>query len=196
MKKILVFILYLLFIQNSFANQQYEKLSYSTKIIMSETINDRLNNNLLNLSSFSNKEEEIIWINNKDKILSKYIKDKEYRKIFLKTLHYEATRSAIEPELLLGLITVESAFRKHAISSAGAVGYTQVMPFWLDLLGKNKNHNLFDLHVNLRYGTTILRHYIEIEKGNVFRALARYNGSLGKNTYPNLVLEKRKIWLN
>jgi soluble lytic murein transglycosylase-like protein len=88
---------------------------------------------------------------------------------------------------VLGLIEVESNFRKYAVSSAGARGYMQVMPFWVKLIGTGE-HNLFHLRTNLRYGCVILRHYLDIERGDLFRALGRYNGSLGQPQYPNLVL--------
>lgn len=104
----------------------------------------------------------------------------------LKAVHYEATRAGLDPILVLGLMQVESGFKKYAYSSVGARGYMQVMPFWVDLIGK-KDHNLFHLRTNLRYGCTILRHYLDIEKGNMSRALGRYNGSLGKSEYPNAV---------
>jgi soluble lytic murein transglycosylase-like protein len=104
----------------------------------------------------------------------------------LVTVHYEAKRAGLDPEMVLGLIEVESGFRKYAVSSATAMGYMQIMPFWTKVIG-SKDHNLFHLRTNLRYGVTILRHYIDIERGDLFRALGRYNGSLGKPEYPNLV---------
>jgi len=94
--------------------------------------------------------------------------------------------------MVLGLIQVESRFRKYAVSKAGARGYMQVMPFWVGLIGEEQQ-NLFSLRTNLRYGCTILRHYLDIERGDLFRALGRYNGSLGKSRYPNAVL---KAWRN
>ena len=108
------------------------------------------------------------------------------REDFLITVHYEAKRAGLDPQLVLGLIQVESNFRKYAVSSAGARGYMQVMPFWVRLIG-NKDHNLFHLRMNLRYGCVILRHYLDVEKGDLYRALGRYNGSLGRPEYPTLV---------
>jgi soluble lytic murein transglycosylase-like protein len=105
---------------------------------------------------------------------------------FLRTVHYEATRAGLDPQLVLSIIQVESNFRKFAVSSAGARGYMQVMPFWIGLVGR-KGDNLFNLRTNLRYGCVILRHYLDVEKGDLFRALGRYNGSLGKPQYPGLV---------
>ena len=109
-------------------------------------------------------------------------------------MHYEATRAGLDPELMLGLIEVESGFHKYAVSTAGARGFTQVMPFWQDLIG-NREQNLFHLRTNLRYGVMILRHYLDIERGDLFRALGRYNGSLGQAEYPDMVLAAwRRHW--
>jgi soluble lytic murein transglycosylase-like protein len=105
-------------------------------------------------------------------------------------VHYEATRAGLDPQLVLSVIQVESNFRKYAVSTAGARGYMQVMPFWVDLIG-TKDHNLFHLRTNLRYGCLILRHYLDIEHGNLTRALGRYNGSLGQSWYPDMV---QKAW--
>jgi len=118
--------------------------------------------------------------------LERRIPDYRARIDFLRTVHYEATRAGLDPQLILALIQVESNFRKYAVSSAGARGYMQVMPFWIGLIGR-KSDNLFNLRGNLRYGCVILKHYLDIEKGNLARALGRYNGSLGKPDYPNLV---------
>ena len=120
--------------------------------------------------------------------LDKKIPDRVSRDEFLLTVHYEAKRAGLDPQLVLGLIQIESAFRKYAVSSAGARGFMQVMPFWTKAIGTT-DHNLFHLRTNLRYGCVILRHYIDIENGNLFRALGRYNGSLGKPEYPNIVLQ-------
>ena len=109
-------------------------------------------------------------------------------------MHYEATRAGLDPQLVLGVIQVESRFHKYAVSSAGARGYMQVMPFWVDTIGL-ADQNLFNLRTNLRYGCTILRHYLDIEHGDVYRALGRYNGSLGKAEYPNMVWRAwQRIW--
>ena len=123
--------------------------------------------------------------------LSKRIPDDAARRDFLVTVHYEATRAGLDPQLVLAVIQVESAFRKYAVSKAGARGYMQVMPFWVKLIGDEDGHNLFNLRTNLRYGCVILRHYLDIEKGNYFRALGRYNGTLGQAAYPDKVL---KAW--
>ncbi|HPU81809.1 lytic transglycosylase domain-containing protein, partial [Accumulibacter sp.] len=98
----------------------------------------------------------------------------------------------LDPQLVLGLIQVESGFKKYAVSTAGARGFMQVMPFWIKVVGLSDD-NLFHLRTNLRYGCTILRHYLDIERGDLFRALGRYNGSLGQAEYPNIV---RMAWQN
>src|SRR4030095_10418052 len=110
------------------------------------------------------------------------IRERTSREEFLVTVHYEAKRAGLDPQLVLGLIQVESRFNKYAVSKAGARGYMQVMPFWTKLTGAGKQ-NLFNLRTNLRYGCTILRHYLNIERGDLSRALARYNGTLGKSRY-------------
>jgi soluble lytic murein transglycosylase-like protein len=134
--------------------------------------------------------EAVEWLSEMSRRLEKRIPSQEYRLDLLRSVHYEATRAGLDPQLVLGLIQVESGFRKYAVSSAGARGYMQVMPFWLRLLGRPED-SLFDLRTNLRYGCTILRHYLDIEKGDLYRALGRYNGSLGKPEYPNMV---RAAW--
>ena len=119
--------------------------------------------------------------------------DRTSREEFLVTVHYEAKRAGVDPQMVLGLIQVESAFRKYAVSTAGARGLMQVMPFWIKVIGGDDD-NLFHLRTNLRFGCVILRHYIEIEKGDLYRALGRYNGSLGRPEYPNMVLGAWKQW--
>ena len=112
----------------------------------------------------------------------------QHRVEFLRTLDYEATRAGLDRQMVLGLIQVESNFRKYVISSAGARGYMQVMPFWTNVIGDGDARKLFDLRANLRYGCVILRHYLDLERGDLFLALGRYNGSRGKLEYPNAVL--------
>ena len=119
--------------------------------------------------------------------LASRVPDRVQREEFLVTMHYEAKRAGLDPQLVLGLIQVESNFRKYAVSRAGARGYMQVMPFWVKLIG-DKDHNLFHLRTNLRFGCLILRYYLDIENGDLYRALGRYNGSLGKPEYPTAVV--------
>jgi soluble lytic murein transglycosylase-like protein len=111
-----------------------------------------------------------------------------FRAEFLRTLDYECARAALDRQLVLGLIQVESAFRKYAISEAGARGYMQVMPFWTTLIGDGDEAKLFDMATNLRYGCVILKHYVDLERGDLFMALGRYNGSRGRPEYPQSVL--------
>ena len=113
---------------------------------------------------------------------------------FLETVWYESRRAGLETPLVLGLIQVESGFRKYAISSAGARGYMQVMPFWTRVIGDGDASRLFHLQTNLRFGCVILRHYLDIERGDLFMALGRYNGSRGRAEYPNLVFGARRQW--
>lgn len=115
------------------------------------------------------------------------------RLAFLKTVYYEATRAGLDPELVLGVVQTESAFHKYAISSAGARGYMQVMPFWVRDIGR-PGDDLFHLRTNLRYGCTILRYYLDRDRGNLFLALGRYNGSRGDAAYPNQVLASWSHW--
>jgi len=143
---------------------------------------------------FANQAEGDHWLAEMSRRLERRMPDKAYREGFLTTVHYEATRAGLDPQLVLSLINVESAFNKYAISSVGARGYMQIMPFWVKAIGE-PSHNLFDMRLNLRYGCTILRHYLDVERGDLFRALGRYNGSLGRAKYPNLVHGKwRKYW--
>ncbi|TMH73352.1 MAG: lytic transglycosylase domain-containing protein [Betaproteobacteria bacterium] len=117
-------------------------------------------------------------------------KEPEYRNRvdLLRTLDYECTRAGLDRQMVLGLIQVESGFRRYAISPAGARGYMQVMPFWAGLIGDGDQRRLFDMRTNLRYGCVILRHYLDGEQGDLFRALGRYNGSVGRPEYPQAVL--------
>jgi soluble lytic murein transglycosylase-like protein len=114
---------------------------------------------------------------------------------FMETAWYESTRAGLEPSLLLGLVQVESGFRKFAVSSAGARGYAQVMPFWSRLIGDGAVYRLFHMQTNLRFGCVILRHYLNLEQGDLFLALGRYNGSRGRPEYPNAVLAAQRAWI-
>ena len=113
---------------------------------------------------------------------------------FLQTLWYVSKRAGLQPALVLGLVQVESGFRKFAISSAGARGYMQVMPFWVRLIGDGNPSRLFHMQTNLRFGCVILRHYLDLERGDLFLALGRYNGSRGRPEYPNAVFASRRLW--
>jgi len=115
---------------------------------------------------------------------------------FLETIWYESKRAGLEPALVLGLVQVESGLRKYAISSVGARGYMQVMPFWTRLIGDGDPSRLFHMQTNLRFGCVIMRHYLDVERGDLFMALGRYNGSRGRPEYPNAVFGARKAWLS
>jgi soluble lytic murein transglycosylase-like protein len=168
--------------------QKYEQLSTSVQAALHKAVSD----SRPSVSSFKNSIEAADWLGEMSRRLENRIPNRDYRIDLLRSVHYEATRAGLDPQLVLGLMQVESGFRKYAVSSAGARGYMQVMPFWVKLIGLPEN-SLFDLRTNLRYGCTILRHYLDIEKGDLYRALGRYNGSLGKPEYPNMV---RAAWLN
>ena len=170
--------------------QNYEPLAASVVSALSEAVSDRV----VPYLAFSSEQEAREWLASMSSRLTQRIPDRLAREEFLVTVHYEAKRAGLDPQMVLGLIQVESNFRKHAVSRAGARGYMQVMPFWTKVIGR-QNHNLFHLRTNLRYGCVILRHYLDMENGNLFRALGRYNGSLGQAEYPNLVLRAwRKDW--
>jgi soluble lytic murein transglycosylase-like protein len=169
-------------------NQKYEPLSASVQAGLHATISDQAAPFL----AFDTVAEARVWLAAMSKKLERRIPEKRTREEFLLTVHYEAKRAGLDPQLVLGLIQVESNFHKYAISSAAARGYMQVMPFWVKQIGQ-PGHNLFHLRTNLRYGCVILKHYIQIEKGDLFRALGRYNGSLGQADYPNMVW---RAWAN
>jgi soluble lytic murein transglycosylase-like protein len=163
--------------------QKYEPLADSVRARLSGLVADRAPATMV----FRDANDAQRWLDAMEKRLARRIPDRKQRMELLRTVHYEALRARLDPQLVLGIIEVESGFRKYAVSSAGARGYMQVMPFWVKLIGNSK-HNLFHLRTNLAYGCAILRHYVDMENGDYFRALARYNGSLGSAKYPRLVL--------
>ena len=148
--------------------------------------------------SFENIEDRLAylrWLGAMSERLKKRKSEHAVRVEFLEAVWYESKRAGLEPALVLGLIQVESGFRKYAISSAGARGYMQVMPFWARSIGDGDASGLFHMQTNLRFGCVILRHYLDVEKGDLFLALGRYNGSRGRAEYPNAVLANRRQWL-
>ena len=163
--------------------QVYEPLADSVRHRLSAMVTDRAAPSMY----FREPADGQRWLAEMERRLEKRMPDRQQRLELLRTVQYEATRAGLDPQLVLGVIEVESGFRKYAVSRAGARGYMQVMPFWVKLIGR-PSHNLFHLRTNLAYGCAILRHYLDLEKGDYFRALGRYNGSLGKPEYPNLVL--------
>ncbi len=136
--------------------------------------------------SFRDRFDAEVWMSDMSRRLESRINDPQERLTILKMVHYEATRAGLDPELVLALINVESNFDRYAISSAGARGLMQIMPFWLNEIGR-PDDNLFHISTNLRFGCTILGIYLKREKGNMYQALARYNGSVGKRWYPDRV---------
>jgi soluble lytic murein transglycosylase-like protein len=162
--------------------QAEEYLAPAVATLMSRAISDQPVP-----ANYAARPELRAWIDQMSQRLAPRIPDTRTREDFLATVHYEASRAGLDPQLVLGVIHHESAFRKYAVSIAGARGYMQVMPFWVKLIGSSEQ-NLFHLRTNLRYGCVILRHYLDIEAGDVYRALGRYNGSLGQPDYPNAVL--------
>jgi soluble lytic murein transglycosylase-like protein len=137
----------------------------------------------------------LTWLGTMSERLKKRKAETQIRIEFLETVWYEAKRAGLEPGLLLGLVQVESGFRKYAISTAGARGYMQVMPFWAKLIGDGDASRLFHMQTNLRFGCVIMRHYLDVEKGDLYLALGRYNGSRGRPEYPNAVFASRRQWL-
>ena len=167
--------------------QVYEPLAASVQAALSKRVSD----SAPLISSFGSKVDEANWLIAMSRRLDLRIRDYKTRIAFLKSVHYEAIRAGLDPQLVLGLIQVESGFNKYAVSAAGARGFMQVMPFWVKLIGA-KGDDLFDMRKNLRYGCVILRHYLDLEKGDLYRALGRYNGSLGKPAYPRAVVSAWK----
>lgn len=137
----------------------------------------------------------VLWLANIGSRMRRAKPDVEQRTEFLQTVWYESRRAGLDASLVLGLIQVESAFRKHAISSVGARGYMQIMPFWVRLIGDGDVGKLFHMQTNLRFGCVILRHYLDRENGDLFLALGRYNGSRGRPPYPNAVFAAQKNWV-
>jgi len=139
--------------------------------------------------SFEDRYDAEVWLTDMSARLERQVRNPDVRLAILTRVHYEAARVELPPELILALIEVESNFDPYAISVAGALGLMQVMPFWREEIGR-PDDNLIKIDTNLRYGCTILRFYLDKEKGDLRRALGRYNGSLGKRKYPNLVIDK------
>ena len=168
--------------------QQYEPLADSVRVRLSSMVSDHAPATM----HFRSSGDAQRWLDEMERRLAQRIPDRRQRLELLRTVHYEATRARLDPQLVLGVIEVESKFRKYAVSKSGARGYMQVMPFWIKLIGQPK-HNLFHLRTNLAYGCAILRHYLDVEEGDYFRALGRYNGTLGQIDYPRQVLAAWKI---
>jgi len=174
-------------------NQKEEAMADSVRLALSRAITDARPPK----PQFAKTDERIkylYWLNEMSGRLQRRLPDVQVRQELLQTVWYEAKRAGLEPELVLGLIQVESGFRKYALSPVGAHGYMQVMPFWTRAIGDGDRRKLFHMQTNLRYGCSILRMYLDMESGNLFLALGRYNGSRGRPEYPNAVLAAWKQW--
>ena len=158
--------------------------SYRTQV--DEQLKNLLIEAIADTSGFEDRFDAEVWLLDMSTRMQKQVPDPQERMEILKHVHYEASRASLQPELVLSVIQVESNFDQYAISWVGARGLMQIMPFWLKEIG-HPNDNLFDIKTNLRFGCTILSYYLQVEKGNLFRALARYNGSLGQSRYPKKV---------
>ncbi len=183
-----------LFCSQAYAgNQKEEAMADSVRLALSKLVSDPSPPK----PTFDRIEERIEylhWLGEMSDRLRRRLPDTRTRLEFLETVWYESKRAGLEPALVLGLIQVESAFRKYATSVVGARGYMQVMPFWSRVIGDHDASKLFQMQSNLRYGCAILRTYIDMESGNLFLALGRYNGSRGRAEYPDAVLANWKKW--
>lgn len=177
----------------SAGNQKEEALADSVRLALSRAISDARPPKP-QFADIDKRIRYLHWLAEMSERLKKKLPDWQVRREFLETVWYEATRAGLDPALVLGLIQVESAFRKYAVSHVGAHGYMQVMPFWTRVIGDGDRTKLFHMQTNLRYGCSILRLYLDMESGNLFLALGRYNGSRGKHEYPNAVLAAWKRW--
>ena len=174
-------------------NQKEEALADSVRLALSRAITDARPPRP-QFDDIQLRIRYLHWLGEMSSRLRQRVPDATARRELLETVWYEAKRAGLEPELVLGLMQVESAFRKYAVSSAGARGYMQVKPFWTRVIGDGDPRKLFHMQTNLRYGCSILRMYIDMERGDLFLALGRYNGSRGRPEYPNAVLAAWKRW--
>jgi soluble lytic murein transglycosylase-like protein len=174
-------------------NQKEEELAVSVRLALARAIHDNRPPKPVFRDEAARKNYDV-WFATMSERLKKRLPDELTRREFLESAWYEATRAGLDPALVLGLIQVESAYRKYAISLAGARGYMQVMPFWTKIIGDNNRRALFDMQTNLRYGCSILRMYLDMEGGNYYLALGRYNGSRGRPEYPNAVKSAWDKW--
>lgn len=182
------------FVRSAFAGQVEEPLTHSMVTVLSSAVRGEAPPKM-EFSDISEQLEHLNWLGEMSKRLESRIPNYDWRIEFLETVRYESCRAGLETALILGLIQTESAFRQYAVSNAGALGYMQVMPFWTRLIGDGDVGKLFHTQTNLRYGCVILRHYMLIEKGDMFMALGRYNGSRGQSKYPDTVYRFRERWV-
>lgn len=174
-------------------NQKEEAMADSVRLALAKAVSDSTPPK----PTFANIEERIKYINWQGEMASRLkrrIPDLQTRKELLDAIWYESKRAGLDVAMVMGLIQVESAFRKYATSVVGARGYMQVMPFWSRVIGDGDAQKLFQMQTNLRYGCSILRLYIDMEKGDLYLALGRYNGSRGRPEYPKAVLANWKNW--
>ena len=174
-------------------NQKEEALADSVRLALSRAITDSAPPKV-RIDDIDQRIKYLHWLGEMSSRLAKRLPDRQVRIEFLETLWYESKRAGLAPDLVLGLVQVESAFRKYAVSPVGARGYMQVMPFWTRVIGDSDPNKLFQMQTNLRYGCSILRLYIDMERGDLFLALGRYNGSRGRPEYPNAVQDAWKRW--
>jgi soluble lytic murein transglycosylase-like protein len=174
-------------------NQKEEALADSVRLALSNAIKDARPPQPVFRDEGARLRYQV-WLAAMSDRLKRKLPNDQVRLEFLEAAWYESSRAGLDPGLVLGLIQVESAYRKYAVSMAGARGYMQVMPFWTGVIGDNDRSKLFHMQTNLRYGCAILRMYIDMEGGNLYLALGRYNGSRGKPQYPNAVLAAWKKW--
>ena len=177
------------------AGQVEEPLADSVRSALSAAINNHAPP-VPEFESMDKRLAHLRWLGAMSDRLKKRKPDFQTRIEFLQTVWYESKRAGLDTTMVMGLVQVESAFRKFAISSVGARGYMQIMPFWSRLIGDGDAGKLFNMQTNLRFGCVILRHYLETERGNAFMALGRYNGSRGRDPYPNAVFGAAKNWVH
>ena len=174
-------------------NQKEEAIADSVRLALSHAITGSAPMKV-RITDIEERIRYLAWLGEMSDRLKKKLPDVQVRLEFLETVWYEARRAGLDPAMVLGLIQVESAFRKYALSPVGAHGYMQVMPFWSRVIGDSDRRKLFNMQANLRYGCSILRMYIDMERGDLYLALGRYNGSRGRPEYPNAVLSAWHKW--
>lgn len=174
-------------------NQKEEAMADAVRLALSKAVSDPRPPKP-SFEKFEDRISYLHWLGEMSDRLKRRMPDRQTRLEFLETVWYESKRAGLDPALVLGLIQVESGFRKYATSIVGARGYMQVMPFWSRIIGDHDASKLFKMQTNLRYGCAILRMYIDMEAGDLYLALGRYNGSRGKPEYPNAVLANWKNW--
>ncbi|MFT5960119.1 MAG: soluble lytic murein transglycosylase-like protein [Burkholderiaceae bacterium] len=191
--KLLVLALLLMAGSARAGNQKEEAMADSVRLALSHTITAS-GPMKVRFAGIQDRIQYLSWLGEMSERLKKKLPDVQVRLEFLETVWYEARRAGLDPAMVLGLIQVESAFRKYAVSPVGAHGYMQVMPFWSRVIGDSDRSKLFNMQANLRYGCSILRMYVDMERGDLYLALGRYNGSRGRPEYPNAVLSAWQKW--